>query len=138
MIYVRLGQENDTFDTRKPEVERSYEESSLTYLGQTLVKKCRVPFTEQHKKKIRAICMEKIDEVARDPTGKPLDTLFDAIKKVYAYLTANDVHTAVLGAFDKHIWKGGQITKHSELPLGADLRIQIVNMILEEFNRIHA
>ena len=82
--------------------------------------------------------MEKIDEVARDPNGKPLDTLFDAMKKVYGYLTAEDVRMAVWGAFRKYIWKGDQITKHGELPLENNLRIQIVDMILEEFNRIHA
>ncbi|MCH8011798.1 MAG: DUF4393 domain-containing protein [Candidatus Marinimicrobia bacterium] len=138
LIHVKLGQENDTFDTQNVGIERSYEESSLTYLGQALIKKCRIPFTEQHKKKIRAICMDKIEEVARDPNGKPLDTLFDAMKEVYGYMTDNDVRAAVWSGFRKYIWKGDQITKHSERPLGTDLRIQIVDMIIEELNRIHA
>lgn len=138
LIHVKLAKEIELINVQNTDVERFYEECSLTYLGQAFIKKCRIPLTEHHKKMIRAICMDKIDEVAHDPDGEPLDTLYNSMKEVYGYLTDNDVRSAVWGSFKEFIWKGNQITQYSELPLGTDLRIQIVDMILEKLNEIHA
>lgn len=81
--------------------------------------------------------MEKIDEVARDPTGEPLITMFNSMKEVYGYLIENDIRSAVWNSLCYFIWKGSQVKPLGELPLGTDLRIKIVDMILENLNQIH-
>jgi len=138
LIHVRLSQDNDDFSLQTATIERRYDESSLTYLGKNLIKKCRIYFTNEHKERIRAICMKKIDAVARDPDGEPLIIMFNSMKGVYGYLTENDVRSAVWGSLSKFIWKGSQIKSHGDLPLETDLRIQIVDLILWRLNKIHA
>lgn len=137
LIHIRLSQDDDDFTFQTSAIEKRYDESSLTYLGKDLIEKCRIHFTKEHKERIRIVCMEKIDEVARDPTGEPLITMFNSMKEVYGYLIENDIRSAVWNSLCYFIWKGSQVKPLGELPLGTDLRIKIVDMILENLNQIH-
>ncbi|GAG27539.1 unnamed protein product, partial [marine sediment metagenome] len=79
LIHPKLLFKQSDKNLSEVEVERDLAEVSLTFLGQDLVKKCRIPFSKMHLEKIRRSFAPIVDQIAKDHDGQELrDFIRDA------------------------------------------------------------
>ncbi len=138
LIHVKLEKEAELLKFQNLNVERSYEECSLTYLGQALIKKCRIPLTEVHKTRIREICIERIEGITQQYNRELIKDLYDTANQVYEYLTENDINSAVTQSLSCFFGEDGKIIYIGDRELDPKLKTQIVELIIEKLDRIHA
>jgi len=114
LIRLNLIQTNFKFKPEKRDISRSeiqptYDEVSLTYLGNEFIRNCRIAFSTVHVEEIKEILLEVIDDIAKNPSDENLDSFLERAKMIYPHFTAQDSKGAIYGALNKFIWKGGKI-----------------------------
>jgi len=122
------------FDTSKVETHRSYEEVSLTYLGQELIKMCRVPINAEQKQKILELLESCIEDIAKDHDGPRMKYFAAETDKIHEHLSARDAECAVSMALNQYIWNGrGPLKDFEGEHLDPELKANIIESAMTHF-----
>ncbi len=138
LIQPKLVYEKDSWTYPEDKVYRDLGEVSLTYLGQDLVKKCRIPFSKAHIERLRGIFTPVIDEIAKDHKGKHFHSFIKDAQAIYEHIDDQDIKSAVWGALKRTIWKGSQIKEFEGESLSDQQREEIIKDTLDELERTHS
>jgi hypothetical protein len=114
LIRLNLMQTNFEFKPEKRDISRSkiqptYDEVSLTYLGNEFIRNCRIAFSTVHAEEIERLLSDVIADFARNPKDEPLEPFLEKAKTIYPHFTIQDAKGAIYGALNHHLWKGGII-----------------------------
>lgn len=134
LILVKQEYKHEERDIEFSQIEKDYDEISLTYLGNEFVKKCRVPFSENHSNKIRESLKSYVVEIAKKHDGPSFEKFCEEAKKTYPHIIQNDLNGGVHGALDKYIWKGGKIKDFEGHILSSNEKINIENHCMTFIN----
>lgn len=105
---------------------------SLTYLGQILVRKCKISFSHIHREKVEKIYAEVLEDIAKDRNGQQFDYFASEVKKIYEYARKRDIKSAVLRVLNKTLWKGGNNKDFNDFPLKPHQKEEIIKITMEE------
>jgi len=138
LIHPKLVYERDSWTYPEDKVYRDLEEVSLTYLGQDLVKKCRIPFSKAHIEKLRKLFTPIVDEIAKDHKGKHFHSFIKDAQAIYEHVDDQDIKNAVWGALERTLWEGSQIKEFQGESLSDQQREEIIKGTLDHLERIYS
>lgn len=131
LVQVKQEFKHEERDISFSKIVREYEEVSLTYLGNQFVKKCRLPYSSIHSKKIRKLIDTYAAEIAKQHDGESFQEFCKQAIKIYPHLIQSDLNGAVLGALNKIIWKGGKIKEFKNYSINNKEKSQIADYCVD-------
>jgi hypothetical protein len=143
LIRLNLIRPKFTYKDKKgkpsnPEIEMSYDETSLTYLGQDLVKKCRIRFTSIHAEKVGKICLKLLTNIIKEGhRSQYIDHFISGVQNIYEYAAEGDIRHAVYKALEDKVWKGGKLQYPDDFHIEQATEAEIVQTVIAELHRIY-
>ena len=138
LVHQKFESETIRANADSFKIERSYEEVSLTHLGQAFVRKCRIPFTDIHITKIKKILLERVEDIARNPrNSEKYKQLHKQLIGIYEHMAEIEVESSLGEALGFVLWKNSEIDEFNDFPLLDSIKEQIVDRTLSYFKSIY-